>query len=150
MINQIKLFFEQHLEFPSTEAPTEENIQLATLALFMEMMVMDDVCQATELTAILSLAKKCFSLTTEQAEALITSAEEERKHAIDYYEFTSLINKQCSLDDKIQFIQSLWQIAYADGVLDPHEEYLVRKLADLLYVPHTDFIMAKLRVKPIA
>jgi uncharacterized tellurite resistance protein B-like protein len=148
MINQIKLFFEQHLALPSLEISTEEKIQLATVALFMEMMVMDDVCQDNERATILSLAKKCFSLSTEQAEALITSAEEKRKQAVDYYEFTSLINKQCSLEEKIQFIQSLWQIAYADGVLDPQEEYLVRKLADLLYVPHTDFIMAKHRANP--
>ncbi len=63
-------------------------------------------------------------------------------------EFTSLINKRCSLGEKIRFIQSLWQIAYADGELDPQEEYLVRKIVDLLSVPHTDFILAKLRVNP--
>lgn len=150
MFNQIKLFLEQHLALPSLQLPTEEQIQLAMVALFMEMMTMDDVCQATERNAILSLAQKCFGLTTEQAEALLTSAEQKRKQAVDYFEFTSLINKQCSLEQKIQFIQSLWKIAYADGVLDPQEEYLVRKLADLLYVPHSEFILAKLRVKPTA
>lgn len=148
MLNQIKLFFEQHLALPVLETSTEEQIQMAIVALFMEMITMDDVCQDNEHAAILSLVKKCFSLSTEQAETLITTAEQKRKQAVDYYEFTSLINKQCALEEKIQFIQSLWQIAYSDGVLDPREEYLVRKLADLLYVPHTDFIMAKLRVNP--
>jgi uncharacterized tellurite resistance protein B-like protein len=150
MLNQIKLFFEQHLALPSLDKPIQEEIQLATTALFMEMMTMDDVCQDSERSTVASLVQKCFSLSAEQAEALITAAEEKRRHAVDYFEFTSLINKQCSLEEKIQFVQSLWQIAYADGVLDPYEEYLVRKLADLLYVPHTDFIMAKLRVKPNA
>lgn len=148
MLNQIKLFFEQHLALPVLETLTEEQIQMAVVALFMEMITMDDVCQDNERAAILSLVKKCFSLSTEQAEMLITTAEQKRKQAVDYYEFTSLINKQCNLEEKIQFIQSLWQIAYSDDVLDPREEYLVRKLADLLYVPHTDFIMAKLRVNP--
>ena len=150
MLNQIKLFFEQHLALPSPELLSEDQIQLAMVALFMEMMTMDDVCQTTERSAILSLAQKCFGLTTEQAEALLTSAEQKRKQSVDYFEFTSLLNKQCSLEQKIQFIQSLWQIAYADGELDPQEEYLVRKLADLLYVPHSEFIKAKLRVKPTA
>ncbi len=148
MLNQIKLFFEQHLALPSLETPTEDHIQLATTALFMEMMTMDDVCQEEEHAAILSLVQKCFALSPEQAETLITAAEVKRKQAVDYFEFTSLINKQCSLEEKIQFVQSLWQIAYADGELNPHEEYLVRKIADLLYVPHSDFIKAKLRVKP--
>jgi uncharacterized tellurite resistance protein B-like protein len=148
MLNQIKLFFEQHLALPSLESPTEDQIQLATTALFMEMMTMDDVCQDEEHAAILSLVQKCFALSSEQAENLMTAAEVKRKQAVDYFEFTSLINKQCHLDQKIQFVQSLWQIAYADGELDAHEEYLVRKLADLLYVPHSDFIKAKLRVIP--
>lgn len=148
MLNQIKLFFEQHLALPSFETPTENHIQLATTALFMEMMTMDEVCQDEEHATILSLVQKCFSLSPEQAKELITAAEIKRKQAVDYFEFTSLINKQCTLEQKIQFVQALWQIAYADGELDAHEEYLVRKLADLLYVPHNDFIKAKLRVKP--
>ncbi len=150
MLNQIKLFFEQHLALPSLQAPTEEQIQLATVALFMEMMTIDDVCQGTERGAILSLVKKCFSLTTEQAEKLMTAAEVKRSQAVDYYEFTSLINKQCRPEEKRQFIQSLWQVAYSDGVLDPQEEYLVRKIADLLYIPHSEFIKTKLRVNPNA
>jgi uncharacterized tellurite resistance protein B-like protein len=150
MLNQIKLFFEQHLALPSPESSTEEQLQLASVALFMEMMSIDDICRANERALILSLVQKCFSLTAEQAEILIASAEGKRKQATDYYEFTSLINKNCSLEQKVQLIESLWRIAYVDGVLDPQEEYLVRKIADLLYVPHINFIMAKLRVNPNA
>jgi uncharacterized tellurite resistance protein B-like protein len=149
MINQIKLFFEQHLALSFQEISTEQQLQLASVALFMEMMVMDDICQAAERTLILSLVQKSFSITSEQAEILIASAEEKRKQAVDYYEFVSLINKQCSLEQKMQFIESLWRIAYADGVVDPQEEYLVRKIADLLYIPHTDFIKLKFRANPI-
>lgn len=148
MLDQIKLFFEKHLALPLPEAAAEEQLQQALVVLFMEMMTMDDVCQDTERAAILSLVKKCFSLSTEQAETLMTTSEQKRQQAVDYYEFTSLINKRFSPEEKIQFIQSLWQIAYVDGELDPQEEYLVRKIADLLGVPHTDFIMTKLRVNP--
>lgn len=148
MLDQLKLFFEQHLALTSSAASAEEPMQLATVALFMEMMTMDDVCQDRERAAILSLVKKCFSLSTEQADALINAAEIKRQEAVDYYQFTSLMNKRFSPEEKIQFIQALWQIAYADGKLDPQEEYLVRKLADLLGVSHTDFILAKLRVNP--
>lgn len=149
MLTQIKLFFEQHLALPLPEHIAEDQLQLASVALFMEMMVMDDVCQAEERDMILSLVQKCFSLTKEQAETLTTSAEQKRKQATDYFEFTSLINKQCNLEQKIQLIESLWRIAYADGKLDPQEEYLVRKIAGLLYVPHINFIMAKNHVNPL-
>lgn len=149
MLNQIKLFFEQHLSLPSPDnLSVEEQLKLASVALFMEMLQMDDIEDQKEHALILSLVKKDFSLTTEQAETLIAAAEQQRKQATDYFEFTSLINKQCTLQQKIHFIESLWRIAYIDGVLDSHEEYLVRKIAGLLYVPHIEFIMAKNRVNP--
>lgn len=148
MLEQLRLFFEHHLALPSSDLSAEESLQLAMVALFIEMMTMDDVCQDSERAAILSLVKKCFSLSTEQANALMHKAELKRQQAVDYYQFSSVINKRCSTEEKIQLIQSLWQIAYADGKLDPQEEYLVRKMADLLGVSHTDFILAKLRVNP--
>ncbi|MGD0958415.1 MAG: TerB family tellurite resistance protein [Methylomonas sp.] len=146
MLNQIKLFFEQHLALPGAEKSTEEQLQLASVALFMEMMVMDEIVDKKERGLILSMVQKNFSLTAERAEVLMAAAEEQRKQATDYYQFTSLINKSCSLDQKVRLIESLWRIAYADGKLDPQEEYLVRKIANLLYVPHVDFIMSKNRI----
>ncbi len=148
MLNQIKLFFEQHLALPASEKSMEEQLRLASVALFMEMIVMDEKGEKKERALILSMIQKSFSLTAEQAEALIVSAEQQRKQATDYFQFTSLINKKCSFDQKIQLIESLWRIAFVDGKLDAQEEYLVRKIANLLNIPHIDFIMAKNRIDP--
>lgn len=148
MLNQIKLFFEQHLALSAPENISEDKLQLATVVLFLEMMHMDDKIEATEQEIILSLIQQNFSLTAEQAASLIELAEQQRKQATDYFQFTSLINKEYSLEQKVRLIESLWKIAFVDGVLDMNEEYLVRKIADLLHVPHTAFIMAKNRVGP--
>ncbi|MGZ4968775.1 MAG: tellurite resistance TerB family protein [Methylobacter sp.] len=146
MLNQIKLFFEQHLALPSSENLSEQKLQLATVVLFLEMMHMDDKIETTEQEIILALVQQNFSLDAGQAASLIELAEQQRKQATDYFQFTSLINKEYSQDQKVQLIESLWKIAFIDGVLDMNEEYLVRKIADLLHVPHTAFIMAKNRV----
>ena len=148
MLNQIKLFFEQHLALSAPDDTSEEKLQLATVVLFLEMMFMDDKVEPKEQEIILSLIQQNFSLTAEQATSLIELAEQQRKQATDYFQFTSLINKEYSLEQKVRLIESLWKIAFIDGVLDMNEEYLVRKIADLLHVPHTDFIMAKNRVEP--
>lgn len=145
MVNQIKLFFERHLALSAPEATLEEKLEIATVVLFLEMMYMDDKVEAKEQDLILSLIQQSFSLSDEHATALIALAEQQRNQATDYFQFTSLINKEYSLEQKIQLIESLWKIAFIDGVLDVNEEYLVRKIADLLHVPHTDFIMAKNR-----
>ena len=75
-----------------------------------------------------------------------TAVKQEIKQATDYFQFTSLINKQCTVEQKTEFIKSLWKIAFVDNVVDPQEEYFVRKIASLLYVPHIGFIMATNRV----
>jgi uncharacterized tellurite resistance protein B-like protein len=147
MRNQIKLFFEQHLALLSPEETSAEKLQLATVVLFLEMMYMDDKVALKEQELIFSLIQKNFSLSAEQTTALIEFAEKQRKQATDYFQFTSLINKTYGLEQKVRLIESLWEIAFIDGVLDVDEEYLVRKIADLLYVPHTDFIMAKNRIR---
>lgn len=146
MLNQIKLFFEQHLALSAPAHTSEEKLQLAAIVLFQEMMHMDDKVEAKEQEIILSLIQQNFSLTSEQAASLIELAEQQRKQATDYFQFTSLINKEYSQEQKVRLIESVWKIAFIDGVLDMHEEYLVRKIADLLHVPHTAFIMAKNRV----
>jgi uncharacterized tellurite resistance protein B-like protein len=146
MLNQIKLFFEQHLALSAPEETTEEKLRLATIVLFLEMMYMDDNVEPREQEIIISLIHQSFSLTPEQTDSLIELAEQQRKAATDYFQFTSLINKEYSLEQKVRLIESLWKIAFIDGALEMNEEYLVRKIADLLHVPHIDFIMAKNRI----
>ncbi len=143
MLKQIKLFFDQHIALPDTKQATEENLHLACAALYIEMMHMDDTLHAEEQEMILKSIQDSFSLSLEEANNLISLATQERKQATDYYQFTSLINKNFTQQQKITVIKNLWQIAYADGVLDKHEEYMVRKMADLLHVAHLDFIKTK-------
>ena len=64
---------------------------------------------------------------------------------MDHYQFVRLINDRYDYQRKIALVQRMWQLAYADGELDPLEEARVRKLAELLHVEHNDFINAKLR-----
>ena len=146
MLNQLKLFFEQHIALPTPNQLSEENLHLACAALFIEMMGMDDKEQAEEHDMILDRIKNMFSLSAEQATTLVSLAAQEREQATDYFQFTSLINKGFSQEKKVTLIKALWQIAYADGHLDKHEEQMVRKMADLLHVPHLDFIKTKIQV----
>lgn len=147
MLNQIKLFFDEHLKLPAPEEPSEDKLQIARAALLLEMVTMDDKIEPIEQKTVLALMQQGFSLSLEQATTLFDLAEEQRIQAVDYYQFTSLINKSYSLEQKIELIESLWKVAFVDGNLDMHEEYLVRKISDLLYVPHSSLMKTKHRVK---
>ncbi len=146
MLKQIKLFFDQRMALSISDQTEEEKLHLACAALFIEMMYMDEKAHTAENDVILNHIQDAFSLSTEEAHDLIKLATQERKQTTDYYQFTSLINKEFTQDQKKTLIKTLWQIAYADGELDIYEEHMVRKMADLLHVPHLDFIKTKHQV----
>ena len=146
MLNQIKLFFDKHIALPAPDQVTEESLHLACAALFVEMMYMDDNARSEEQEMIIKSVRDVFSLSVEEAKTLISLATQQRKQATDYYQFTSLINKGFTQEQKTTVIKKLWKIAYADGELDKYEENMVRKMADLLHVPHLEFIRTKIQV----
>jgi uncharacterized tellurite resistance protein B-like protein len=88
-----------------------------------------------------------FGLEAAQVDTLMALAAEEARLATDYFQFTSLINKNFSAEQKVQVVEYLWQVAYADGHLDAHEQHFMRKIADLLYVSHADYVGAKQRAR---
>ncbi|MDH3325255.1 MAG: TerB family tellurite resistance protein [Gammaproteobacteria bacterium] len=148
MLNAIKAFFEENiLSSDKSEEGKQHALRLATTALLIEMMRMDDHFHDAEQKMLIVQIKACFKLTDTETEELVGLASAELQNSTDYYQFTSLINQHFEYNDKLPIIEALWEIAYADDALDIDEEYLVRKVSELLYVSHADFIAAKLRVK---
>jgi len=149
MVNTIKQFFEKYVAPSSvnTNNISDHSLQIATAALLIEMMRADTDISPEEEEKVTATIRSKFELSGEETAALIELAHDKVWEATGYFEFTSLMNKGFSYEQKIKVIEHLWEVAYADGILDKHEEYMVRKIADLIYVSHKDFINAKLRVK---
>lgn len=146
MLQAIKLFFEQNIAtgtIGKSETETEHALQLATTALLFEMMRMDDHLHEKEQALVKDLISRKFTLSEAETEQLLQLAEREAHQSTDYHQFTSLINASFSMAQKINIVEHLWQVAYADGHINKYEEHLVRKIAELLYVPHKAFIAAK-------
>jgi uncharacterized tellurite resistance protein B-like protein len=149
MISTIKQFFEKYVQStPDSKVNvSEHSLQIATAALLIEMMRADAQISKDEKHTITNTMQSKFQLTGEETNALLELAEEKIWKATGYFEFTSLMNKGFSHKQKLKVIEYLWEVAYADGILDKHEEYMVRKIAHLIHVAHKDFIEAKLRAK---
>ena len=149
MVTAIKKFFDKHIK-PSpdhSEEVSEHSLQLATTALLVEMMKADTEVSDEERRAVVKTIQSQFHLNDDETKELLQVAEEKIRKATGYFEFTSLINKGLSYEQKVKVIEHLWEIAFADSRLDKYEEHMVRKIAGLIYVEHKDFIDAKLRVK---
>ena len=122
------------------------DIRIATCALLLEMANIDDEFSSSEKERIILILKENFGLSENLATALIKKTKEELKGSIDLWQFTNLINQHYSIEEKKQIIEMIWKIAFADGKLDKHEDYLVHKLANLLRLTHKQLIDAKLKV----
>ena len=149
MVTAFNKFFKKYIK-PSaagSDEVSERSLQLATAALLIEMMRADAEITGDERKMVMSTIMTRFHLTEEESSALLQFAEVKIRDATGYYEFTSLINKGFTYEQKVRVIENLWEIAFTDKYLDKHEEHMVRRIADLIYVEHKDFIDAKLRIK---
>ncbi len=149
MIASITNFFTKLIE-PGADAASpgsEHALHVATAALLLEMMRMDSSITAEETATVAAALQTQFGLAAEEVATLMALAEEEARQATDYFQFTSLINRNFSAGQKIRVVEYLWQVAFADGHLDAHEQHFMRKITDLLYVSHADYVAAKQRAR---
>lgn len=143
MIDQIKQFFSTRIDEPDGE-PVHQR-QLAAAALMVEIMVIDRTLSEDEQKIIRQLLENQFSLSHEEIETLVRLAHSEVNDATSLFQFTRLINDHFTVHEKRELVENLWRVAFADNQLDKHEEALIRRISELLYVSHTDFIQAKHR-----
>jgi uncharacterized tellurite resistance protein B-like protein len=147
MLKGIRHFFDQYLAESSLERDSGHALRLAVGALLLEMIHMDGEFRPEQREAVENAVRTSFALTEEETAELLGLAEAERAESTDYFQFTSLINGSYTPAQKKQLVETLWRVAYADNALHQYEEYLVRKVADLLHVPHGAFIAAKHRAR---
>lgn len=125
----------------------ERHIQLATVALLLEIGHADESLSLEEERRLLEHVRKQFDLDGGQARELLEAAADIREEAIDHYSFTRVLRSAMSLDDRIEVVRTMWRIVYADGSLHQDENHLVRKIAELLGLEHHVMIEAKMAVR---
>jgi len=121
----------------------EETRRLAAAALLVEVARADFTQDAAEEQAMASLLTNTLNLDPRDVDALMSDADSAVDQATSLYDFTRLVNDHYDADGKRALVQSMWQVAYADASLDKYEEHLIRRVAELIYLPHEDFIRTK-------
>ncbi|MGE6662567.1 TerB family tellurite resistance protein [Pseudomonas sp. NPDC077408] len=142
MLKALKALFDRSGE----DQPTGHSVEVAAAALLIEVGRADYESDADEQKAIIEAIRLGSGLEDGELESLVAFAQESAERSTSLYEFTTLINAQYSMDEKFVLIKTLWRVAAADGDIHRYEDHLIRRIADLLYVPHSDFIRAKLEV----
>jgi len=145
MLATIRSFLRKYSVAPVDDTlDGEQGLRMAVAMLLLDVVRADTEITAEERRVARQLLERFFPLSPDEAQALVAAAQHEAEHATSLYPFTSLIKRECDLDERTRIVGMLWKVSSADGNIDAHEEHLVRKVADLLYVPHARFIRARL------
>lgn len=151
MLNNLKRFLENTLT-PTTgsqpdDGSREHRLALAATALMLQLSVIDQHEDKREIDTILDAAERLTQLSAEERMQLLELARERVGDATSLFEFTGVINDLCGHEERLDIIEQLWRVALADDHLDSHEEHLIRRVADLLYLSPSEFVQSRHRAQ---
>ena len=145
MFNSLTSMFKQLIEGQDLSKNQGTSPNIAVASLLCEVAGADHQINDSERVAKLQLLQRLLDLDEEQAKALLEQAEPKVEQSVSLYDFTSQL-RDLSQAVRIDLIKAMWEVAHADGEIDPIEDSVIRKTAELLYVDHSDFIKTKLNV----
>ena len=144
MKSALKRFLENLLPPEEAVETDDEAINFATALLLFEVAKADYNLDDAEWQSMKKALVEVLIITTETADKLLTTAQTHSETNTSLQPFTRLINDEFDIEQKKKLMKAMWEIAYADGKLDKYEEHYLRKVSDLLYIPHSQFIQQKL------
>ena len=148
MLGSLRNLFIVPKSRPDADVPdAATRLELAGAALLFEVIKADHEMDEREFASIAEVLRAGSARNSGDVEELIELARQESGAATSLYEFTSLINEHCSYEEKCILVRNMWRIAYADSQISKYEDHLIRKVSDLIYVSHSDFIRTKLAEK---
>jgi uncharacterized tellurite resistance protein B-like protein len=150
MFDNMKKLFGTATGKENDELHGEEStrIMVATAAILLEVANIDEEFSIDERERILAILKERFNLEDDYIVELVELSEKQRGKTIDLWHFTNIINQAYNTKEKERIIENIWQVIYADGILDTYEDNIVHKLSNLLHIPHSKMIQAKLKYLP--
>ena len=123
------------------------NIQSALASLLYEAARVDRDVTDKDLTVAAESLGLLAEISDKEAQELLTAASKPENRPTSYHPLASIINENFTYEKKCQLITSMWSIAHSDDYVDPHEDHIIRKISDLLYVAHRDFIHGKINAR---
>lgn len=122
-------------------------VRLATAVLFVELMRSDFEIFFAEQRQVLRSVERVLHLSRDEAEELLEMAEAAADESVSIFEFTQEIHNAFTPAQKVEVMEGLWRIAFADGSLSHMEDHMLRKIKGLLHIPQKDYIAAKQRAR---
>lgn len=127
-------------------ADADQRLAVAAAVLLFEVAKADFQVDAAEEAQVAKVLARSLDLEHALLDEVLQAARSQSAEAIALHPYTQLVHQNYSMEEKRKLMDCLWRVAYADGRLDKYEEYTLRRIAELIYLPHREFIQAKQRV----
>ena len=147
MLKKIKSLFFKTSEEETTEVQVAQTIDKTCASLIIEVALADKVFDESEINLLKKMLLDTYALKLDDANELIANAEKTVNESTSLYGYTREVNDNFDYQSKLDLLDQLWRMAFADGNIDKYEEHVVRKISDLIHISHNDFIQSKLRNK---
>ena len=149
MIDRIKAFLIDGKARPVQrgKSHTHDELQLAAAALLVEVAMVDRSFDDTERGRVEEFVRGRLGLSSEETATLLRAAEDEVDGATQLFAFTRLIGRGFSYEERVALMQTLWEVALADGAVDPFEDQLLRRIGGLIHVTDRDRGVARKRAE---
>ena len=145
MLKKIKSLFFKTSEEETAEVQVTQTIDKTCASLIIEVALADKVFDESEINLLKKMLLDTYSLKLDDANELIANAEKTVNESTSLYGYTREVNDNFDYQSKLDLLDQLWRMAFADGNIDKYEEHVVRKISDLIHITHNDFIQSKLR-----
>ena len=145
MLEKIKSLFFKTSEEKIAEVQVTQTIDKTCASLIIEVALADKVFDESEINLLKNMLLETYSLKLDDANELIANAEKTVNESTSLYGYTREVNDNFDYQSKLDLLDQLWRMAFADGNIDKYEEHVVRKISDLIHISHNDFIQSKLR-----
>jgi len=142
-LNLLEKLFSKSATTSYEETNVVHTLQLATCVLLIEVSKSDDDFDINEQEKIKKIILNKFKLTKEEIDHVFSLSNDNHDNMTSLFEWTDIINKECSYEEKLTIIGFMWDIAFTDSKIDKYEDYTIRKVSELIYVKHKDFINLK-------
>jgi uncharacterized tellurite resistance protein B-like protein len=147
VLNRLQEIFNNTPKAAVNQPDDQLNLDLACAALLVEVARADYADDPRETEATLAAIRRVLEVSETDITQLLSEANAEVEEGTSVFPHTSLINEHCSREQKYEILVAMWQVAFADGNLDKYEEHLIRRVAGLIHLDHSEFIQAKIEAR---
>jgi uncharacterized tellurite resistance protein B-like protein len=134
------------LKGESRDENRPDDLRIAVAVLLLEAAWRDDQFDPRERAVIERLLTEKFALSKDECTQLMALGEQTVSRMVQLHPYTHAVFERMDPEERIQLIEMLWEVVYADGVLDPEEDALIRRIGGLIYITDRDRMLARKRV----